>query len=105
MIALTAYAWLMPVLVGAIVGLWAGWRSDVANSGGLFRALGLATLVAAAVVYAGQMLWLAALVKTAQSTDSVALWSGKLTVATAFLWLPIMVMAFIGMALWRRRAA
>jgi hypothetical protein len=104
-IGLTAYVWLMPIVVAAFVGLWAGWRSDVTAPAGLFRTLGFTALVVAAVVYAGQMLWLAALVNSAQSMDSVALWSGKLTVATAMLWLPIMVIAFLGAALWRRRVA
>ncbi len=105
LIGFTAYVFLMPIVIGAVVGLWSGWRSDIDGAAGLFRALGWAALVAFTLVYAVQMLWIAAIVNEVRAIDSVALWAGKWTLFTGLIWLPTMVISFLGAALVQRRRA
>ena len=105
MIGIAAYTWLMPVAVALFTGAWAGWRHEVAGPRALLRLVSLTALVAATVVYAGHMLWLAALVRAAAAEESVAVWSLYWTGFTALIWFPVMVIALLGAATIRRRQA
>ena len=104
MIQQAIIAWLMPVFVA----VWFGyrWARDPAETPGMFlRHIALAALTSAAVIFAGHLIWVSAMLTAIESDASLAYWTFYWTGLTALLWLPILVITYVLLALkWRREA-
>ncbi|MEM9432456.1 MAG: hypothetical protein AAGA12_00935 [Pseudomonadota bacterium] len=94
MIATAAIAWVGPMIIACFVGLWMGKRpaSSAAEFG---TAMMFATLWCAMAVFMLHMIWLGALMMSDGGIAQLGSWAWYWTWVTGFIWVPIMVIAYI----------